>query len=414
MKSMIYGKVNDNGFLEVLHYRRVAATPMPDPQRSSGAEHVGSTDSPASSSSGTRPLASELGQRRGESPSDRPPSGRRISERPESEVTWARRDAASGQDAGTAGDVLTTVDGCFEELLSASARSEANLHALQRALQEVSRCLTACRRAQEDFSVQQRHTRLALRDVAGRQQAWERYAELLVAERDAALAQAELLRAESDNARRGLIDEQDRFIQVLLDDHETELDQLRQERDALGALVRGFSEREAGAERARSVPGVRGQAPRGPAARDTVAVPTSQRPAAHRASAEQRGRESGEGVNLARLVAEALSAVEEPFSDYPARSRARRDGEAARAAELEHETWRPGPPGMDPSARADETPLAVPRSPLPPLGMTEHEEGDESPLHSQLRAYLDQRNVPEPPEERALGPRPRAELKLPS
>lgn len=66
-----------------------------------------------------------------------------------------------------------------------------------------------------------------LNELMSEKAAVERYSALLIQERDAALDAAEDARREAQREREFLLREQDRFIQLLLEEHEAELAQLR-------------------------------------------------------------------------------------------------------------------------------------------------------------------------------------------
>jgi hypothetical protein len=102
---------------------------------------------------------------------------------------------------------------------------------LSRALQDASRCLTACRQAQQELSGELRAAQSLLNSLATQKTAVERYAEFLSDERDAAQREAEHVRFDAERARQVLVEEQDQFIQVLLEDHERALAEMREERD---------------------------------------------------------------------------------------------------------------------------------------------------------------------------------------
>jgi hypothetical protein len=111
--------------------------------------------------------------------------------------------------------------------LSAASRSEAGLGSLHRAVRDASRALTTSRHAQESLTEELRVMYRGLSEIMSEKAAVERYAALLTQERDAALDAAEDARRESKRDREFLIREQDRFIQLLLEEHEAELSQLR-------------------------------------------------------------------------------------------------------------------------------------------------------------------------------------------
>jgi hypothetical protein len=95
----------------------------------------------------------------------------------------------------------------------------------------------------------------------------ERYAALLTQERDAALDAAEEARREAKRERDFLLREQDRFIQLLLEEHEAELQQLRR-----GLALRPAPEGAVSSERAFSGAG---------ATEESAARPASSLPPQH-------------------------------------------------------------------------------------------------------------------------------------
>lgn len=115
----------------------------------------------------------------------------------------------------------------LQSALGASSRSEAGLGSLQRAIRDASRAFTASRHAQEALTEELRVMHRGLNEVMSEKAAVERYAALLTQERDAALDAAEEARREAKREREFLLREQDRFIQLLLEEHEAEVQQLR-------------------------------------------------------------------------------------------------------------------------------------------------------------------------------------------
>jgi hypothetical protein len=115
----------------------------------------------------------------------------------------------------------------LQSALGASSRNEAGLGSLQRALRDASRAFTASRHAQEALTEELRVMHRGLNELMSEKAAVERYAALLTQERDAALDAAEEARREAKRDREFLLREQDRFIQLLLEEHEAELAQLR-------------------------------------------------------------------------------------------------------------------------------------------------------------------------------------------
>ena len=115
----------------------------------------------------------------------------------------------------------------LQSALGASSRNEAGLGSLQRALRDASRAFTASRHAQEALTEDLRVMHRGLNELMSEKAAVERYAALLTQERDAALDAAEEARREAKREREFLLREQDRFIQLLLEEHEAELAQVR-------------------------------------------------------------------------------------------------------------------------------------------------------------------------------------------
>jgi hypothetical protein len=130
----------------------------------------------------------------------------------------------SGLSSHVTGDQL--VDS-LQSALSAASRGEAGLGSLHRSVRDASRALTSLRHAHESLGEELRVMYRGLNEVMSEKAAVERYAALLTQERDAALDAAEEARREANREREFLLHEQDRFIQLLLEEHEAELQQLR-------------------------------------------------------------------------------------------------------------------------------------------------------------------------------------------
>jgi hypothetical protein len=94
-------------------------------------------------------------------------------------------------------------------------------------VRDASRALTSLRHSHESLGEELRVMYRGLNEVMSEKAAVERYAALLTQERDAALDAAEEARREAKRERDFLLREQDRFIQLLLEEHEAELQQLR-------------------------------------------------------------------------------------------------------------------------------------------------------------------------------------------
>jgi len=130
----------------------------------------------------------------------------------------------SGLTGPVSGDQL--VDS-LQSALNAASRGEAGLGSLHRSVRDASRSLTSLRHAHESLADELRVMYRGLNEVMSEKAAVERYAALLTQERDAALDAAEEARREAKRDREFLLREQDRFIRLLLEEHEAELQQLR-------------------------------------------------------------------------------------------------------------------------------------------------------------------------------------------
>lgn len=130
----------------------------------------------------------------------------------------------AGLSAQITGDHLTD---SLQSALSAASRGEAGLGSLNRSVRDASRALTSLRHSHESLTEELRVMYRGLNEVMSEKAAIERYAALLTQERDAALDAAEEARREAKREREFLLREQDRFIQLLLEEHEAEIRQLR-------------------------------------------------------------------------------------------------------------------------------------------------------------------------------------------
>lgn len=126
--------------------------------------------------------------------------------------------------------------GSLQGALTAASRGEAGLTSLQRSLRDASRALTASRHAHQALTEELREMYRALTEMSAEKAAVERYAALLTQERDAALDAAEEARREAKRDRDFLVREQDRFIQLIVEEHEAEVERLKDE------LARGRGE----------------------------------------------------------------------------------------------------------------------------------------------------------------------------
>jgi hypothetical protein len=156
------------------------------------------------------------------------PSG--LHPRPVSSVESGVFSGAPGQLSG--GDSVGQLSedrmlGSLQGALGAASRNEAGLGSLQRAIRDASRAFTASRQAHEALTEELRVMHRGLNELMSEKAAVERFAALLTEERDAALDAAEEARREAKREREFLLREQDRFIQLLLEEHEAEVQQLR-------------------------------------------------------------------------------------------------------------------------------------------------------------------------------------------
>jgi hypothetical protein len=195
------------------------AVPGPDEGNAStaaGSVHASGFAPASASQSGFSPAGTPRGE----------PSG--LHSRPgggvESQPPAADAAGFGGAPGGPSGGRL--VDS-LQGALSAASRNEAGLGSLQRAIRDASRAFTASRQAQEALTEELRVMHRGLNELMSEKAAVERYSALLIQERDAALDAAEDARREAQREREFLLREQDRFIQLLLEEHEAELAQLR-------------------------------------------------------------------------------------------------------------------------------------------------------------------------------------------
>lgn len=135
-------------------------------------------------------------------------------------------------ESGVFSGVSTPVTGeqlvdSLQAALSAASRGEAGLGSLHRSVRDASRALTSLRHSHESLGEELRVMYRGLNEVMSEKAAVERYAALLTQERDSALDAAEEARREAKRDREFLLREQDRFIQLLLEEHEAELQQMR-------------------------------------------------------------------------------------------------------------------------------------------------------------------------------------------
>lgn len=133
--------------------------------------------------------------------------------------------------------------------VAASARAEASLSALQRAIQQVASGVTGAKEANEHLSAELHRVRELLASTNEQRLALRNRADQL---------EAELARAHADAKadRDFLIEEQDRFLTALLEEHEATVERIDRERQrALAEVARLEQRRPSGAHRAHTPAG---------------------------------------------------------------------------------------------------------------------------------------------------------------
>ena len=126
--------------------------------------------------------------------------------------------------------------------LAASSRAEASLSALHRAIQLVTANVSGAREANSQLNQELARVREMLGSSNEERLALKNRVELL----ERALVEA---RDQADAERRYIIDDQDRFLAGLLDEHEQTLERVVREREALRAQLEQMARRDAAEER---------------------------------------------------------------------------------------------------------------------------------------------------------------------
>lgn len=111
----------------------------------------------------------------------------------------------------------------LQSALGVASKGESSLGSMQNALHESTRELEASRQAHQSLAEELRVLYRGLNELLSEKAGLERYAALLTQERDAALDAAGDARREAQQDRQFLIEEQDRFIRLLMEEHEAEL-----------------------------------------------------------------------------------------------------------------------------------------------------------------------------------------------
>jgi len=183
-----------------------------------------------------------------------------------------------------------------------------------------------------------------LSELMSEKAAVERYAALLIQERDAALDAAEEARRDAQREREFLLREQDRFIQLLLEEHEAELAQLRRTMGARNGAEAAPVPAEAAPQTAPVVPATALDAPV---------------PSAAPASRAPEGRKStppGEGLSGAALARQALAstAMNDQYRVAPTTTDPSDVGAGGEARTGERRSSHPPPAVLDLEALASE------------------------------------------------------------
>jgi hypothetical protein len=119
----------------------------------------------------------------------------------------------------------------FQAALDASTRAEASLSSLFKAIQEATTGVSGAREANDQLSTELQRVREMLGSSNGRRLVLERRLALVEEERDRYLVELEELKTSSARERTFLIEEQDRFLNSMIDEHEAALATAIRERD---------------------------------------------------------------------------------------------------------------------------------------------------------------------------------------
>lgn len=115
--------------------------------------------------------------------------------------------------------------------LAAGTRTGASLSALFQAVEQMTDGLSGAREANQQLVEELQTMRQMLDERIEENASLQEQLGALTGERDHALRELEQIRADAERERGFLVDEQDRFLAALLEDHEQALDALRRERD---------------------------------------------------------------------------------------------------------------------------------------------------------------------------------------
>jgi hypothetical protein len=118
-----------------------------------------------------------------------------------------------------------------EAALEASTRAEASLSALLKAIQQVTTGVSGAREANETLVAELQSVREMLRSSNERRVALERRIALVEQERDSARRSLDEALSSAHADRTFLMEEQDRFLQAIMEEHEQTVSELVRERD---------------------------------------------------------------------------------------------------------------------------------------------------------------------------------------
>ena len=121
-----------------------------------------------------------------------------------------------------------------EAALEASSRAEASLSALLKTIHQVTTGVSGAREANDALVTELQSMREMLRTSNERRSALERRIALVEQERDAARRSLEELEVSAAADRTFLMEEQDRFLQAVMEEHEQTVNELVRERDEAG------------------------------------------------------------------------------------------------------------------------------------------------------------------------------------
>jgi hypothetical protein len=128
-------------------------------------------------------------------------------------------------------DVREDATARVEAAIEASVRADSSLSSLLRAVHQVTNGVNGARESNEQLVRELEQLRALLRSGNGAQTALNEEVERLRVERDEARRAIEDARADAAQQRAFLIQEQDKFLKTLLDDHERAVAKLVRERD---------------------------------------------------------------------------------------------------------------------------------------------------------------------------------------